>query len=191
MRQFLWRGVLLVGLTVGLPLLSLGALEKKQQDDRFCVACHLHEEKFERSRTPAAQDLTGAHHYAKSPLRCIDCHGGADLPMQFRIRTVAGLDTVRFLVGHYREPEGMRLPLRDKECKQCHDPILRRTVEEEEAVEGRGDTYHAINEHRTVKTPCVSCHTSHTKGEARFQFLDRKQILPICRDCHQELGIEG
>ncbi|MBI1893598.1 MAG: hypothetical protein HYS14_05765 [Candidatus Rokubacteria bacterium] len=191
MHQFLWRGVLLVGLTVGLPLLSLGALAKKEQDDRFCVACHLHEEKFHQFRAPAVKDLTGAHHYAKTSVSCIGCHGGADLPMRFRIRAVAGLDTLRFLVGRYREPERMRFPLRDKDCKQCHDPILRRTIEEEEAVEGRGDTYHAINEHRTVKTSCVSCHTSHTKGEARFQFLDRQQIRPICQDCHQELGIEG
>lgn len=191
MRRLLWRGALLVGLAVGLPLLSLGVLVQKERDDRFCVACHLHEEKFNRFQGSAPQDLAGAHHYAKSPLRCIDCHGGADFPMRFQVWALAGLDTVRFLVGQYREPESMRLPLRDKECKQCHDPIIRRTMEEEEATEGRGDTFHAIGEHRTVKTPCVACHTSHTKGEARFQFLDRQRILPICRDCHQELGIEG
>ncbi len=191
MRQILWRGALLVGLTVGLPLLSLGALTQKNRDDRFCVACHLHEEKFNRFLEPAAKDLAGAHHYAKSPRHCIDCHGGADVSMRLRVSAVAGLDTVRFFIGRYHESERMRLPLRDQECKQCHDPIVRRTIEEEEASEGRGDTFHAINEHRTVKTRCVACHTSHTRGEARFQFLDRNRILPICHDCHRELGLEG
>jgi len=190
-RRLLWRGGLLFLLAVGLPILFLGAVAKKERDDRFCIACHLHEEKFSRFKAPAVSDLAGAHHHAKTPQRCIDCHRGADLPMKLSVRAVSGLDTFRFFVGHYREPEGMRLRLRDRECKQCHDPILKRTVEEEEADGGRGDTFHAINEHRTVKTPCVSCHTSHTKGEARFQFLDRDQIRPICSDCHKEMGVSA
>lgn len=186
----LWRGGLLILCVVGLPILFLGALAKKEQDDRFCIACHLHEEKFTRFRAPAPSDLAGAHHLAKKSLRCIDCHGGADLGMGLRVRAVAGLDTVRFLTGRYREPEQMRLPLRDQECKQCHNPIVPpRPVEQEEMSEGRGDSYHEINEHRTVKTPCVDCHTSHTQGEARFDFVDRNRITPICRDCHKELGL--
>jgi len=119
-----------------------------------------------------------------------DLCGGADVVMRLRVWGVAGFDTLRFLVGRYEEPTGMRLPLRDAECRQCHDPIIRVTLEQEEAQEGRGDTFHAITEHRTVRTACVACHTSHTLGEKRLQFIDRKIVLPICRRCHERMGEE-
>src|SRR3972149_3256596 len=138
-RQLLWRRGLLLLLAAGLPAFSLVALAQKERDDRFCAACHLHEEKFGRFRGPAAKDVAGPHYPAKPPRRCIDCQGGADLPMRFRVRAVAGLDTVRFLVGQYREPERMRLSLRDRECRQCHDPIVTRpplSVEQEGALHG-------------------------------------------------------
>ncbi|HLC42941.1 MAG TPA: hypothetical protein VJO34_15115 [Methylomirabilota bacterium] len=190
-RHLLWRGGLFCLCAVGLPILFLGALAKKEQDNRFCIACHLHEEKFTRFGAPTAADLAGAHHHAaKNRVHCIDCHGGADLPMRLQVWAVAGLDTIRFFSGRYREPDRMRLPLRDQECKQCHNPIVPRRAVEEPGEE-RGDSYHEIREHRSVKTLCVDCHTSHTQGEARFDFVDRNRITPICRNCHKQLGVGG
>jgi len=176
------RGSLFLLVAIGISLLSLVALAQKERDDRFCVACHLHEEKFDRFRAPAAKDLAGAHHRAKTSVRCIDCHGGADLGMRLRVWTVAGLDTVRFLVGRYGEPDHMRLPLRDQECKQCHEPILSPT----RRASLRKDAFHVLREHRDIKYRCVACHTGHTLGEARFQFVDSDRVAPICRDCHKE-----
>ena len=190
-RRLLWRGALFFLLTFGISLLSLATLAQKERDDRFCVACHLHEEKFTRFQAPVAQDLVGAHFHAGSSVRCIDCHGGADLPMRLQVWALAGLDTVWFFVGHYREPERMRLPLRDQDCKQCHDPIVKQTsgpFDPEGASSAGGGPFHAIREHGSLKSPCVVCHTSHTLGQPRFKFVDSKRVAPICRDCHEEFG---
>ncbi len=187
-----------MGLLAGVSLVAAlfgVALAARERDNRFCISCHLHEEKFTRFLAPASVDLAGAHH-AKKTVRCIDCHGGADLGMRLRVWAAASVDTVKFFAGHYQEPTGMRLPLRDKECRQCHTPILKSAPflapEQEEATEGRtGDSYHAIRDHDTVRIACVRCHTSHAAdGEARFQFLARPRLLPLCRDCHKTMGEE-
>lgn len=185
-------GATALGLGLVLPLVFGGILYKKEQNNYFCVSCHLHDEKFARFLAqPSATDLSGAHHASRSrAVRCIDCHGGADPVMRVRVWVVAGVDTLRFLTGWYAEPTRMRLPLRDAECRQCHDPIIRVSVEQEAAQEGRGDSFHAITEHRTVKTACVACHTSHTLAEKRLQFIDRRIVLPICRTCHETIGEE-
>lgn len=182
-------GTVMLAGVLCLPIAYGGFLYKTEQDDRFCVACHLHEEKFLRFQARvAAADLAGAHRVARQAVRCIDCHGGADFAMRLRVWGVAAFDTLRFLVGLHAEPTGMRLPLRDAECRQCHNPIVQVTLEQEAATEGRGDSYHAITEHRTVRTACVACHTSHTLGEGRLQFIDRKIVLPLCRACHESIG---
>jgi len=186
-----WLAGSFVAAGLCLPGAFVGALYVKERDDRFCVSCHLHEEKFVRFQArPAAKDLAAAHHASRRAVRCIDCHGGTDPVRRLRVWTLAWFDTLRFLVGQYEEPERMRLPLRDAECRQCHDPIIRVTLEQEEAQEGRGDSFHAITEHRTVKTVCVACHTSHTLGEKRIQFIDRRIVLPLCRTCHENIGEE-
>lgn len=188
-----------MGLLAGASLVAVlfgVALAAKERDNRFCIACHLHEEKFTRFLAPTSVDLAGAHH-AKKAVRCIDCHGGADLGMRLQVWALAAYDTVKFFAGAYTEPDHMRLFLQDQDCRQCHTPILKSapvalTPEQEEALEGRtGDSYHAIRDHNPVKIACIRCHPSHTTdGEARFQFLARPQLLPLCRDCHKTMGEE-
>jgi predicted CXXCH cytochrome family protein len=184
-------GVVGLALGLGLSVVFGGSLYLKERDDRFCVSCHLHEEKFARFQArPSATDLAGSHHGSRPPVRCIDCHGGTSMGMMAQVWAVAGLDTVRFLTGSYEEPTRMRLRLRDGDCRQCHEPIVRTTVEQEEAQEGQGDSFHAITQHGTVRTACIGCHTSHTVGEKRLQFIDRRTVLPICRSCHESMGEE-
>jgi len=191
-----------------LGTLFLVGLAAKERDDRFCVACHLHDEKFERLIASSASDLAGLHNNKKAEVGCIACHGGADLDMRLRVWTVAGIDTLKFLVGSYREPDHMRLPLRDLECRQCHTPILKpatapkafeatRAVDSTEAStfateaesEGRaGTSYHAIREHDTVKVTCITCHVSHVTGsDATNRFIVRARVAPVCRQCHKQM----
>jgi predicted CXXCH cytochrome family protein len=191
-----------------LGTLFLVGLAAKERDDRFCVACHLHDEKFERLTASSASDLAGLHHIKKAEVGCIACHGGADLEMRLRVWTVAGVDTLKFLVGRYGEPDHMRLPLRDLECRQCHSPILKpttapkaseatRAVEATEdstfaaeaASEGRvGTSYHAIREHDTVNVKCITCHVSHVVGsDATQHFIVRARVAPVCRECHKQM----
>ena len=189
-------------------VLFLVGLAAKERDDRFCVSCHLHDQKFERLIASSAADLAGLHHNKKAEVGCVACHGGADLGMRLRVWTVAGFDTLKFLVGRYREPDHMRLPLRDLECRQCHTPILKpaaalkasdatrtgdpnenSTFEAEAANEGRGGTsYHSIREHDTVRVKCIACHVSHITGsDATNRFIVRARVVPVCRECHKQM----
>ena len=104
--------------------LFLAGLTVKERDNRFCVACHLHDEKFQRLTFGVAPDLAAFHHQKEAAVGCIACHGGADPSMTLKVWVLAGFDTVRFLAGVYKEPTRMRLRLRDAECRQCHTPIL-------------------------------------------------------------------
>jgi predicted CXXCH cytochrome family protein len=196
-------GVSLVG------ALFLVVLAAKERDNRFCVSCHLHDEKFGRLIAAASMDLAGRHYQKKAEVGCIACHGGADPVMRVKVWTVAGLDTVKFLAGIYREPTHMRLALRDAECRQCHTPILpvprlgasgsgghgdatdESTFAGEAETEGRGGTsYHAIREHDTVHVRCVSCHTAHTTdSDAASRFISRARVVPVCRECHKEMEL--
>ena len=208
-RRLLLSAAAVTGLaTVG--ALFLTGLAAKERDNRFCVACHLHDEKFGRLVASASTDLAGFHHAKKAEVGCIACHGGADPAMRVRVWTVAGIDTLKFLVGRYREPDHMRLPLRDAECRQCHTPILKpaapappstpretrpvdptdeSTFAAEAATEGRGGTsYHAMREHDTVKVACVTCHVSHVTGsDAANRFIVRPRVVPVCKQCHKHM----
>jgi len=191
-------------------MLFLVALAAKERDNRFCVSCHLHDEKFGRLIAAPPSDLAGQHHRKDAAVGCIACHGGADPAMRLTVWAVAGFDTLKFLAGAYREPTQMRLPLRDAECRQCHTPILRvsrstgaasetraraaRPGDEsafaaETATEGRGGTsYHAIREHDPVRVACVRCHTTHTTdSDAGHRFISRDSVVRVCRECHTEM----
>ncbi len=186
-----WAGALAGALA--LSSLSLIGLAAKERDDRFCIACHLHEAKFTRFLAARPSDLAGSH-YLKKHVACIDCHGGADPVMRLRVWAVAGVDTLRFLIGAYREPERMRLPLRSAECARCHTPILGPSRvtgagRDEGGGEGRGDAYHAIRDHASVPIACARCHGSHTTdSDAGLLFVSRARVQPICRECHATLG---
>jgi nitrate/TMAO reductase-like tetraheme cytochrome c subunit len=183
--------------------LFLVGLAAKERDNRFCVSCHLHDEKFSRLIAATATDLAGFHHQRRAKVGCIACHGGAGAARHIQVWLLAGFDTLRFLSGVYAEPTHMRLPLPDAECRQCHTPILgagktaSRPVEPmdeaafaaEAETEGRGGTsYHAIREHGTVKIACVRCHPSHTTdSDAGNHFIAKMRVRPMCRDCHKDL----
>ena len=185
-----------------LALLFLTGLAVKERDNRFCVACHLHEEKFQRLTAALPTDLAGFHQAKDTTAGCIGCHGGSDPRMRLAVWRVAGLDTLRFLAGTYREPTAMRLPLRDAECRQCHTPILKTAAkptrpgvaaqgafESEAETEGRGGTsYHAIREHGTVQVACIRCHSAHTTdSEAGRLFVSPTRVVTICRECHRAM----
>src|SRR5262249_7051248 len=124
-------------------LLFLSGLAAKERDNRFCVACHLHDEKFRRLTTATPTDLAGFHHARDTTVGCIACHGGSDLHTRLTVWGVAGFDTVRFLVGAYREPTAMRLPLRDADCRQCHTPILKAVAAKADSTMRAEDRFEA------------------------------------------------
>jgi len=175
--------------------LFLAGLSVKERDNRFCVSCHLHDEKFSRLLATTSRDLSGFHHQRKADIGCIACHRGADPAMRLKVWAVAGVDTLRFLAGVYAEPTHPRLPFRDAECRQCHTPILPARAMDagafaaEAETEGRGGTsYHTIREHETVRIACVRCHPSHTAdSDAGSRFISKARVRPVCAKCHTAL----
>jgi len=144
------------------------------------------------------KDLAGLHHERDPSVGCIACHGGHGTRMRMAVRTVAALDTLKFLAGAYREPTHMKLPLRDAECRPCHTPIVGRpgtaggeapTLATEAETEGRsGTSYHAIREHDTVRVACVRCHGAHTTdSDAASRFISKTVVVPVCQECHKDM----
>ena len=177
--------ILAVGAVVGAPI-TWGVTDYLEADNAFCVACHLSDgselhagksAEFAAVEEPA--NLAAAHAAAEERFRCIDCHGGASFPNKLRVKAVAGRDALFWVLGRFEEPERMKHPLWDEDCRQCHQ---RYQAE-------RDDDFHALADHNGIDFAhgCVECHRSHpTDGEAAFAFLAREQVLPICRNCHEE-----
>lgn len=176
----------------------LVALVAKERDNRFCVSCHLHDEKFTRLVASVSTDLAGLHFRKDGNVGCIACHAGAGPRRRIAVWSLAALDTLRFIAGVYEEPTHMRISIPDSECRTCHTPILRgapaaagteAAYAAEAESEGRdGGSYHAIREHETVRVQCVRCHTTHTADStAANRFISRERIVPACRECHKEM----
>ena len=97
-----------------------------EKDNQFCVACHapegkrLHGELFQRYDAKPPVNLSAAHASAKRTVKCIDCHGGAGVERRSRVLFIAAWDTLKYLTGRFKEPDRMVVPLRDRECVQCH-----------------------------------------------------------------------
>ena len=192
-----WRRRLVFGTATAagvclVAAVTLAVVAAKERDNRFCVSCHLHEEKFDRFTSTAATDLAGVHQVKDRGVGCIACHGGADAGMRARVWALAAMDTAKYLVGLHEEPTRMKLSLRDAECRQCHRPILKAPVaggpaassaltggapvparaidpsdESTFAATSQGEgaaaaSYHALRDHDGVTVRCVRCHTSHT-----------------------------
>lgn len=207
------RRWLLHGLAGGIGALVLASaflagLAAKERDNRFCVACHLHEAKYSRLVDASVSDLAGSHHAKDARVGCIACHGGADAVMRARVWSLAGFDTLKFLIGAYGEPVSMRLPLRDADCRACHAPILKESPAStatpstpatstageasymaEPPVDRAGRvSFHAFRDHDAVDVRCVACHLAHTAGaSAADHFVSRPVVEPICRECHRQL----
>lgn len=177
-----WGLRALAGAGVGTVLAGgfLATLYRLEQRDAFCIACHLHEEKYERFRRIAggAKDLAGAH--GARGVRCIGCHGGADAWARAKIWAVAARDTAKFLLGRYREPDHMTLPLTDADCGWCH-----RAVDDLAWQMARETWYHAPQHAGLdVKNACVDCHPAHPPPGRGRRFLQAAVVLPRCYECH-------
>lgn len=196
MRLGRWAGRLLgagaVALTSGAG--AVAYVSHLEQDNRFCVACHrpdgkrLHAGIFDRYRANPPADLSAAHASAKTPVTCIDCHGGVGFVGRGRVLTVAAWDALRYVAGAFREPERMRAPLWDRDCLRCHADYEAGPFPEGGQAGGRD--FHKHPDHRALQITCVACHASHVAGDPRIKFLRDEVVLPLCRRCHKGMGTE-
>jgi predicted CXXCH cytochrome family protein len=179
------RGFLVLAL-LGVASAPVGWVVSDRLESRnaFCVACHLpsaeplHGEKMREFESVPAPNLAALHAVEEPGFRCIDCHGGASFANKLRVKTVAARDALAYLVGAFGEPDHMEHPLWDEDCAQCHPgyaPV-------------RDDDFHAFEAHnvRDFAYACVSCHRAHPAAAPEQRFLDRRVVMPVCLNCHEE-----
>ena len=178
----MWIGI--AAAVAGAPAgwLASDALEA---DNDFCTSCHLdaqtplHAHKRRDFEAVPAASLVAAHREAKAEFRCIDCHRGASFPNRVRVKALALRDALAYVLGRFEEPEAMAHPLWNEDCVQCHA-----RYEPE-----RTDAFHAISVHNLpeFEFDCVQCHRAHPTGrDPALSFLASDDVLPVCRNCHEE-----
>jgi nitrate/TMAO reductase-like tetraheme cytochrome c subunit len=150
-----------------------------EQKDRFCIACHLHEQKYAhytKAEAGTLLSLAGAH--KKEEVKCIDCHIGATIEDKLFIKLIAAKDTVKFFTGFYEEPKELKHLLGDRTCLKCHTD----SGQDPE----RKEAFHNLDSHRNMRFACSQCHLTHPEASPQTLFLQREIVQPICRDCHTE-----
>lgn len=189
----LWGGVLLGA--VG--WLGTDALE---QDNQFCNACHLdgwfsgvplHTAQRDEFAHRPPVSLAAAHaaagnseRPADAGFRCIDCHGGVGLAGRARVKLLAAKDAFWWLTGDFEEPEGMRWPLLDDDCGQCHATFAAK------AGPFENPAFHDLDVHNDrLGVDCVECHEVHDASvDPERWFLAPSRVREQCARCHSEFA---
>jgi len=178
--------------------------DRLERDNDFCNACHLpsgvplHRDVRRDFDARPAASLAALHDDAGSGedasahsaggFRCIDCHGGVGWAGRARVKALAAKDAFWYAVGHFEEPDGMRWPLWDEDCTQCHDAF-----DESPAPEWRSPRFHELAVHNAdLGVACVECHLVHDPGgDADAHFLHASHVRTQCARCHPEFEDAG
>ena len=181
-----WRW-LVIALAVG--VIPVVVVKRLDQDNRFCVACHLHEDLFRDMTATPAVTLAGAHFAAKHALhaeRCFTCHSGEGVVGWSQVTLLSAWDAARWVVGDRHEPTHMRLPLTDQACLKCHAQDVRGSMTSEETQD-----FHQLTDHRGLTVACLACHQVHRHGERARGWLHTEVVRPQCARCHREMKAAG
>lgn len=168
-----------------------------ERDNDFCNACHLasgvplHEEVREAFDSRPPPTLAAAHAVAgvadrEAGFRCIDCHGGTSLVGRARVKALAAKDAFWYVVGHFEEPDGMRWPLWDEDCRKCHA-----SFDEGVAADAwQSPRFHQVALHNVeLGVDCVTCHRVHDLGgNADAHFIHADSVRVECARCHPEFA---
>lgn len=185
----------------GLVLAPAGWLvsDRLERDNDFCNACHLQpgvplhiDIRTDLDARPAA-NLAAVHAAAgvdgrdDSAFRCIDCHGGHSLVGRARVKALAAKDAFWYAVGRFEEPDGMRWPLWDEDCRKCHA-----TFDATPSAEWEVPRFHELPVHNVdLQVDCVECHLVHEDGgNPDAHFIDVGWVRTRCARCHAEFEAE-
>ena len=175
---------------------GVGFVKKQDEDNHFCISCHLHEKLYQVTVSSPPRSLAAGHYGAKHdrhPERCFTCHSGEGVAGWSAVTALSGFDAARWVLGDRHEPTAMRLPIEDRACLKCHAGDLKKALAAAAPAaddEGEGQesashqSFHQISDHRNVKVSCVSCHTVHAPGESSRMFLEPANVQARCRSCH-------
>ena len=178
-----WIGIALSFGFVSL-MASVEVTDRLEQNNRFCIACHLHEQIFDNflANSPRLVTMAGAH-YHKGEVKCIGCHIGATVTDKLIVKWIAAKDTVRYLVGDFQEPDQLQFALGDRTCLKCHP--------DSGQSQTRSGAFHNDPNHRGMRFECVACHQSHPVRDPSTLFLEEAIVRRMCQECHKESSGEG
>jgi hypothetical protein len=168
---------------------SVGLVKYKDQDNRFCISCHLHEPHYRGMVESPQATLAAAHFHAPGgghSERCFTCHSGEGVVGWSQVTALSAWDAARWVLGDRHESTAMRLPLSNQACLKCHAQDVRGTRSADET-----EKFHELADHRGVRVACVSCHVTHRRGLLAKSFLDDATVRAQCRTCHRHMGDEG
>jgi nitrate/TMAO reductase-like tetraheme cytochrome c subunit len=196
-RGRLWRLLLGCGLA-GVVSAPIGwvVTDVLERDNDFCNACHLepglplHREVRRDFDAPTPASLAGLHGAAavaandgERAFRCIDCHGGTSPIGRARVKALAAKDAFWYVTGRFEEPDGMRWPLWDEDCRKCHARF-----DEAAAPPWQSPRFHQLPVHNVrLGVDCVECHDVHASGGSpQSHFLRAAWVRSQCARCHAE-----
>ena len=155
---------------LAVPVGALLVVKRLDEENRFCIACHLHQDLYRAMVGPPPTTLASAHFRVREapdggnaaaaahpagrrghPERCFTCHSGEGVVGWTQVTALSAWDAARWVLGDRHEPESMRLPLTNQACLKCHAADVRGTKSEEETSK-----YHELTNHRSVSMPCAS-----------------------------------
>jgi hypothetical protein len=175
----------LLGIGLALIVASVAFVKKQDQDNHFCISCHLHEPHYHGMVDPPPSTLAAAHFRGTGhghPERCFTCHSGEGVWGWSQVTLLSAWDAGRWVLGDRHESERMRLPLTNSACLKCHATDVRGTKNADETSK-----YHELVDHRMVSMRCVTCHVTHRTGKRAKVYLDDATVRAQCRTCHRDL----
>ncbi len=192
----------MLAVAAGIVLGPVGWLVSDRLEARndFCNACHLpsgvalHRELRDEFDARPAASLAALHAAAAvegredAAFRCIDCHQGSGAVGRVRVKALAAKDAFWYVVGRFEEPDGMRWPLWDADCRKCHPGFA-----SEGDLDGPGpEAFHARPVHnRKLGVGCVECHLVHGPGgNPDAYFVHPEPVRAQCARCHSEFEEE-
>ena len=164
---------------------SVAFVKHKDHDNRFCIACHLHQDIYRRTVGAPPGTLAAGHYRAggpRHPERCFTCHSGEGVVGWSQVTLLSAWDAARWVAGDRHEPTSMRLPLTNQACLKCHAAEVRGTKSENETTK-----YHELSQHRGITVPCFACHVVHAPGARGKLYLDNATVRARCQACHRDL----
>ncbi len=198
--------VIVLGVVVGvLVILAFGGVGVSlllENQNSFCASCHTEPEVKYYQQSVQSTVTTLASFHTQKQINCIDCHSGSG-PLGRAQGLQQGIDDLLiYWSGNYHQPAITSNPLGDDSCLKCHPEVLTRGRRNppspiQNPVQARGGRandghYHQFLQRWQSVDPraahCVTCHTSHTDGQANVGYMTATPVTQVCDNCHQKLG---
>lgn len=170
-------------------IVPVAIVKRLDEDNRFCVACHLHGEIMRTMTAVPPVTLAGAHAaapQARHPGRCFTCHSGEGVAGWTQVTVNSAWDAARWVAGDRHEPTSMRLPITNAACLKCHAKQVHGSLTAEET-----DKFHELSDHGSLKLACVGCHVVHSTGEASRTWLHKEIVRTQCARCHKDMSADS